>query len=233
MTDVLILASPSFPRLGLLGRVFALQNLHPRLLVAADDQFAVLVELGCVDIQLTDPLSFGVEIGIMAVEPVDTLVRLEVGLFEDAPDGRTTDRFVMGLVDDVLCDVIKAPACGRTPLVGRIAAGNRNDVQVRIGGKRPAVGRIAGHLEGREGPARHSGFAITRPCGDCSRAHRRSGHWTDRPASRPARRSVFAWPAPGVWNLHARGTQASPVLREPTRSSAKMEMAWPASLPEE
>ena len=44
----------------------------------------MLVELGCVDIQLTDPLSFGVEIGIMAVEPVDTLVRLEVGLFEDA-----------------------------------------------------------------------------------------------------------------------------------------------------
>ena len=39
-------------------------------------------------------------------------------------------------------------------------------------GKRPAVGRIAGHLEGREGAARHSGFAITRPCGDCSRAHR-------------------------------------------------------------
>ena len=78
MTDVLILASPSFPRLGLLGRVFRMQNLHPRLLVAADDQFAVLVELGCVDIQLTDPLSFGVEIGIMAVEPVDTLVRLEV-----------------------------------------------------------------------------------------------------------------------------------------------------------
>ena len=70
-------------------------------------------------------------------------------------------------------------------LVGRIAAGNRNDVQVRIGGKRLAVGRIAGHLEGREGPARHSGFAITRPCGDCSRAHRRSGHWTDRPAWRP------------------------------------------------
>src|SRR5262245_56409163 len=70
-------AVPDILKLSLLGmvgssrlrRMLALQNLHARLLVAADDQTSLLVQTRSVQVQSTDGLSLGVEIRIVTVEP--------------------------------------------------------------------------------------------------------------------------------------------------------------------
>lgn len=112
VADVLVLAAFSNAGNNRLGGVFTLENLHARFLIAANDQPALLIELRRGDVQLADISRLLVKVGIMAVEPILTLVRLQVGLFQDSPDRRATHRFGMVLIQNRSGDVVQTPASG-------------------------------------------------------------------------------------------------------------------------
>src|SRR5262249_9438310 len=92
MADILVLAFFWRARLHGLSGIAALQNLHPRFFIGADDEASLLIEAQRLEIELTDILRLGLEVGIVAVEPVHAPMRLEVGLLQDAPDTGATHR---------------------------------------------------------------------------------------------------------------------------------------------
>src|SRR5882762_6889722 len=92
MADILVLAFFWLARLHGLGGIAALQNLHTRFFIGADDDASLLVEAQRMDIELTDIMRLGLEVWIVAVEPVDASMRLEVGLLQDTPDAGATHR---------------------------------------------------------------------------------------------------------------------------------------------
>src|SRR5439155_17425785 len=109
MADVLKFAFLRLAGRNRLRGVLTLENLHAGLLVAADDQPSLLVQAGGIDVQPADGLGLGVEIWVVAVEPVNTLVRLEIGLVEDAPDGGAAHGLLMRVVEDSGRQVAEAP----------------------------------------------------------------------------------------------------------------------------
>ena len=129
------------------------QRLHPRLLITADQQPTALVHRGCLDIQLADRPSLGVEVGIVAVEPVDAAVRFQVGLVQSPPDRRPAHGPVMsGPIDQGGGQVIERPAGGRATLLFGRAAGQGDHIEPLRGGKSSAAGRTAEHPEGQPSP---------------------------------------------------------------------------------
>src|SRR4029450_8427245 len=69
MADILVLAFFGLARLHRLGGIAALQNLHPRFFIGADDEASLLVEAQRMDIELTDVIRLGLEVWIVAIEP--------------------------------------------------------------------------------------------------------------------------------------------------------------------
>jgi hypothetical protein len=76
------------------------ESLHAGLLIAAQDQLALLVQTRGVEVQPADVLGLGVEVRIVTVQPVDTLMRLQVDLIQDTPDGGSTRTGGLGLFED-------------------------------------------------------------------------------------------------------------------------------------
>ena len=75
-----LLAFFGFAWLGQNRGMLALEDLHAGLFVAADDQFAVLIQDRSCNVELADVLGLGVEVGIVAIEPVNAAMRLQIGL---------------------------------------------------------------------------------------------------------------------------------------------------------
>src|SRR5438093_9139976 len=98
MADILLLTFFWLARLGRLRGIFALENLHTRLLIDADDQASLLEEAQGVHIEGADVAGLGVERWVMTIEPVDTPMRFEVGLVEYPPDGRAAHCLAAGVV---------------------------------------------------------------------------------------------------------------------------------------
>src|SRR5437763_15110332 len=91
MADILVLAFFWLARLDGLGGIAALQNLHPRFCISAEDEASFLVKAQSMAIELTDILGRGLKVGIVAVEPVHAPMRLESSLLPDAPDTGATE----------------------------------------------------------------------------------------------------------------------------------------------
>jgi hypothetical protein len=90
MADILVLTFFGLARLhGLRGRA-ALQNLHPRFFISADDEASLLLEAQRLELELTDILCLGRKVGIVTMEPVPAPMRCEVCLFQEAPDAGAT-----------------------------------------------------------------------------------------------------------------------------------------------
>ena len=159
MTDVFMLAFFGFAWLDRDRGMFALENLHAGLFVAAEDQLTVLIQDGCLDVQLANVLSFGVEIGVVTVEPVDALVRLEVGFVQDAPDGGAMHRFVGVAIDQFGGEIVKAPLAGEAIMCRRFAGSQREDFELFLGGKSSVADPTAEHLAGQRSRAVDSVFA--------------------------------------------------------------------------
>src|SRR5215470_12417094 len=77
MADILVLAFFGLARLHGLGGIAALENLHPGFFIGTDDEASFLVEAQRLEIELTDIIGLGCEVGIVAVEPVHTPMWLE------------------------------------------------------------------------------------------------------------------------------------------------------------
>ena len=80
MADILVFPFLWLARLSQLGRICALQHLHARLFVHADDHAALLVEAQGVDGELTDAVRLARKCRIVTMEPGDAPMGLNVGL---------------------------------------------------------------------------------------------------------------------------------------------------------
>ena len=86
VADVLMLASLASARLGGFGRGFALEHLHTSFFIAADHQAPLLIGLQRLGVQIADVVGLGLKVFIVAIEPILTLVRLEIDVLQDPPD---------------------------------------------------------------------------------------------------------------------------------------------------
>jgi hypothetical protein len=77
VAGVFVLASFGLARLDRPSGVFPFEDLHARLFVRTDNQPALLIELGSIHVQLAYFPGLLVEVRVMAVEPIDALVRLQ------------------------------------------------------------------------------------------------------------------------------------------------------------
>ena len=139
--------------------MFSLEDLHAGFFVRADDQLALLIQDGSLDVQLADVLSLDVEIGIVAVEPIDTAMGFDVGRIQDAPDGGARHRFVGVAVDQLGREIVEAPLTGDAIMRAGFAGGQRDDFQLFVGGKSSVADPNAEHLADQRGRAGDSGNA--------------------------------------------------------------------------
>src|SRR5208337_2519431 len=136
ISDVVLLPSLGFAGLSRLSGVGTAQCLHSRLFITANHQSTLLVHQGSLDVQLANLLSLGVEVGVMAVEPVNTPVWFQVGLVKNPPDRRPTHGQVMSSpVDQGGSEVIQRPTGGGTTLLFGCAARQIDQIEPLRGGK--------------------------------------------------------------------------------------------------
>src|SRR5271165_4633274 len=147
-------------------------------------------------------LSLGVEVGVVAVEPVNTAVRFQVGLVKNPPDRRPTHGQVMSSpVDQGGSEVIQRPTGGGTTLLCGGAARQIDQIEPLRGGKIVAVVPTAARPGGQPIRLRGSGCATPRRCGDYSRTGQRFEGWWDGPCRRHEESAGIERPRPGEWSL--------------------------------
>ena len=225
VADVFVLAFFGFARLGQDRGMFSLEDLHAGFFVGADDQLAVLIQDGSLDVQLANVLSLGVEVGIMTVEPVDTAVRLQVGRIQDTPDGGAGHRFVGVAVDQLGREVVEAPLTGDTVMFAGFAGSDRDDFELFVGGKSSVADRTAEHLEDQRDRAGDSVSAKERRCCDSTRTRWQLEDWKADPWLPAAGSADNGRPKLAEWN----GLGSEPVsgfwLRDSRQSLAQMGLA--------
>ena len=231
ISDVVLLTSLRFAGLSRLSGVGTTQCLHSCLFITANHQSTLLVHHGSLDVQLADLLSLGVEVGVVAVEPVNTPVRLQVGLIKNPPDRRPTHGQVMSRsVDQSSGQVIQRPPGGRTiVLVGR-AAGQRDHIEPCRGGKTAAVAPTAADLADRPIRPSGSGFATPRRCGDRNETQRRSGDCRDDHRRQPEESVGSETPRPEAWNRPGPRPQVAHAVDQLGEQPPRKASAWRTSV---
>lgn len=137
----------------------------------------MLVQSRGLNIQFADVFGLGVEIGVVAVEPVNAAVGLEVSLCEDSANGGPAHGFVGVTVDEFESQIVQAPLTGDTVMLGCGAAGQVDDFELFVGGKSSEVGRSEERLEGQAGRVGDSEYAKELPRCDRSRIRWRPAGW--------------------------------------------------------
>ena len=120
------------------------------------------------NIEPTNVMRLAVEVRIVAVEPVNTTVRLQIGRIQDAPDRGTSHRFVGITIDQDRSQFIDAPVARNAVMFGGLAGRERDDFELFIGGKSSGADRSVGHLEDPRGVVADSAFAKERRYCDCN-----------------------------------------------------------------
>lgn len=149
MTDVFVLTLFRLPRLHWLGRVGTLENLHPRFFVGTDDEAPLLEETERLPIELTDIVSLGIEVRIVAVEPVHAPMRFKVGLLQEAPEAGATHSLRPRALLEGDDQIIKTPPGGVTMIRGGFLGGHRQHIDPSRGGKSAAGDLRAAHRAAR------------------------------------------------------------------------------------
>ena len=96
--------------LGGFGGGFALKHLHTGFFIAANHQAAVLVGLKCLSVKLANGVGFGIKVLIVAIQPVLTLMGLQIDVLQDTPDARATDGIGVEGLKQGGDDLIQGPA---------------------------------------------------------------------------------------------------------------------------
>ena len=105
--------------------------------------------MSILSIELTDIACLGLEVWIVAVEPVHAPMRLEVRLLQHAPDTGATHRPRPLLLLEGRDHIIEAPPGGGTMRIGRFPGRHRQHIDPLGGGKSAAGDPSAVHPEGR------------------------------------------------------------------------------------
>ncbi len=149
VADIFVFTFFGFAWLGQNRGMFSLQDLHAGFFVRADDQLALLMQDGSLDVQLADVLSLGVEVGIVAVEPIDAAMGFDVSRIQDTPDSAARHCFVGVAVDQLSREIVEAPLTGDAIMLTGFAGGQSDDFQLFVGGKSSGAGRSVEHLAGQ------------------------------------------------------------------------------------
>ena len=155
------------------------------------------------DVQFADVLSLDVEVGIVAVEPIDAAMGFDVGRIQDTPDSGARHGFVSVAVDQLGREIIKAPLAGNAIMLAGFAGGQDDDFELFIGGKSSGADRSVEHLEGRQGRGQDSECAKEPRCSARSRTRWQLGDWTADPWQPSAvsidtgRPKLAGWNGPG------------------------------------
>jgi hypothetical protein len=210
--------------------ILALEDLHPGLLVAGEHQTTLVVEAWGVAVQLADGLGLGIEVGVVAVEPVLAAMGFEIGLAQDAADGAAAHVAVVGIAKDVEGEVIETPGGVGLLVVFGLATGECDDVKPFVGGKISGVVRSVVRLGGRSGRVRRSVHATDRRYGDRSRGHRRFAGWSVARVARQPGRSDNAERAIAAWSARGPERRASRVGRKKVAQAKRKDVALAASM---
>ena len=133
VADVLMFASLAPARLGRFSGGFALKHLPAGFFIAADHQPTLLVGLERRGVQLADHVGLGVKLLIVALQPVCTLVGLEIHVLKETPDAGAADRIGMQSIEQGGNDLIERPPRDRAILVLRQGAGHGDDLDTSEG----------------------------------------------------------------------------------------------------
>ena len=185
--------------------ILPLENLHSGLLVAGEDQTALLIEPWSVEVQLANDFGLVVEVGIVTVEPILTAMGFQVGFGQDAADGAAAHVAVVGIAEDLEGQVVESPGRVGLLMILSFAAGERDDVKSFVGGKIAVAGRSGERLGGRSGREQHSVLATDPRCGDRSRGYRPPVGWSAARVARQSGRSDTATPTLAAWNAREPG----------------------------
>src|SRR5206468_1038877 len=102
--------------------------------------------------------------GVVAVQPGAALVRLEVGLGQDALDGAATPVAVVRVLKDLDGQVLQRPVGDRRTYVGRLGGSQDDDLVALLRGNKPAGGHSAAGHAARGGGGGRSGYATGPRC---------------------------------------------------------------------
>lgn len=188
--------------------VLPLEDLHPGLLIAGQNQAALLVKTRGIEVQLADGFGLGVEVGVVTVEPVLAAVGFVIGFAQDAADGAATHVAVVCITQDIKGDVVKTPGrVGLLVIVG-LATGEYDDVESFLGGKISGGDRSVERLGDRSTRGRHRVPATDPQCGGRSRGRQQPVGWWVARVVRPSGRSDNETPSPVAWIGRGRGCRA-------------------------
>jgi hypothetical protein len=143
MAARLLLAFFWLPRVHGLGGRAALQPLPTRFFIGADDEASLLGEAPRLDSELTEVLRLGLTIWIVAVEPGDAPMRLEVGLLQETPAAGATHG-PPPRRRERRAQVGETPPGGGTMRRGRFPGRSREPLHARRGGNAPRAARARG-----------------------------------------------------------------------------------------
>jgi hypothetical protein len=131
VADVRMFAPFASSWLGRFGRGFALQALHAGFFIAAEHQTTLGIIVERFGIQLADGGGFGIKICSMAVQPLWTLVGLEIDVVQDAPHTRAAARFRAPRGKHGGNDFIQSPPGDGVLVVLRQRTGHGDDLATR------------------------------------------------------------------------------------------------------
>ena len=112
-------------------------------------------------------MRFGLKVGVVAVEPIDTAMRFEVCLVQNTPDTRAAHGPGAAL-KQAGDQVVQTPAGSSAVIRDGFMSGHRHHIQALGGGKSAAGDPGAGHLEGHGDLVPDSDFANGQRYGDYS-----------------------------------------------------------------
>jgi len=144
--DVLRLTSVRAAEGGRLVRVDALQRLDAGLLVGREDYLPLPEKRRRLQVQPTDVQRLLLELGVVAVHPRPDLVRLQLGLRQDALDGAAVHVPEVGVVEDVRGQVVQRPVRHGRAFLGGLGGRQHQDLVPVFRGKKRPGGRCG---EGR------------------------------------------------------------------------------------
>src|SRR5918995_3713667 len=136
------------------------------------------------NIELTDIVRLGIEVWIVAVEPVHAPMRFEVRLLQETPEaGATHGLRPMALLEGP-DQIIETPPGSGTMIRGGLLGGHRQHVHPLRGGKSAAGDPTAAHLAGPGVHAPDSDDANAQRCAAHSPSRWPPVHWMGHLARR-------------------------------------------------
>lgn len=160
-------------------RILPLEGLDAGLFIDRQHQLVVLVQARGIEIEPGDVQGFCFKVGVVAVQPLCTAVRLEVVAVENPVDGTATHLLVVGVLDDLDRQVVQRPVRDRQIQLGRLGGRQHDDLMPIFRGKKSSEHHCEEGRPSRRGVRQRSVSATCPPCRRRNRILERPANWSD------------------------------------------------------